>query len=72
MKDPTQVMGRLRLLSQLAHWLSSCKNWPLVRGLYEAIIESVGLGECTWATNFDHYESRIPAGVPDQREPAAP
>ena len=59
MNETPKAVGRLGLLSQLAHWLCTCKNWPLVRGLYEAIVESTELGEADWNTNFYHYESRI-------------
>ena len=38
MKETSMALSRLRLLSQVAHWVSSCENWPLVRGLYEAIV----------------------------------
>ena len=41
MKELPMVLGCLRLLSQLAYWLSSCRNWPLVWGLYEAIVKSI-------------------------------
>ena len=27
--------GRLRLLLKLAHWIFRCRDWPLVRGLYD-------------------------------------
>lgn len=44
--------GRPRLLSKLAHWMCRCRDWPLVRGLYEGIIESVELGEASWVEDF--------------------
>ena len=52
--------GRLRLLSKLAHWMCRCRDWPLARGLYEGIIESVELGEASWVEDFGHYETMIP------------
>ena len=57
MKEIKPALGRLRLLSQISHWLCCCRNWPLVCGLYEAIVESIELGEAEWTSNFDHYET---------------
>ena len=44
----------------VAHWLCKCKDWNTVRGLYEAVLESIELGEETWLSDFSHYESMIP------------
>ena len=60
MKEMNLVLGRLRVLSQIAHWQCTSKNWPLVCNLYKAITESVELGETEWCQNFYHYESQIP------------
>ena len=59
MQDGPDKQGRLQLMSSVAHWLCTCKNWPVVRGLYEGIIESVELGEATWCDDFSHYENML-------------
>ena len=45
MKDRHAAQGRLDFLSKIAHWLCRSKDWGLVRGLYEAVLESIELGE---------------------------
>ena len=67
MDDQAQAMGRLRLLCRLAHWTCKCRDWPLIRGLYEAVIESVELGEEDWTSDFSHYETMIPPGPSAQQ-----
>ena len=63
MKDMAKAVGRLWVLLQLAHWTCACKNWGLVWGLYEAIIESIELGEAEWTSNLEHFKSRVPVTV---------
>ena len=63
MADYTEAQGRLKLLCKLSHWLCKCKDWSLVLGLYEGVIESVELGEAHWTDDFGHYETMIPMAV---------
>ena len=44
MKDPGATRKWLELLSTVSHWVCCSKDWPLVLGLYEAVLESIGLG----------------------------
>ena len=54
-----QGLGRLRVLTLISHWMCKCKNWPMIKGLYESIIEEIEMGECTWADDFSGYETMI-------------
>ena len=60
MQDKQLANGRLRFLSLLMHWLCRCKDWGLVKSMYEAVMESIETGEETWNSNFGHYETMIP------------
>ena len=60
--DP-DVRGRLRVLTQVAHWMGKIKNWPTIRALYEAIIEEVEMGESEWGLDFSGYETMLPTVV---------
>ena len=44
MNDYRLAHGRLKFLSQLMHWLCKCKDWGQVKGMYEAVMESIELG----------------------------
>ena len=44
-----------------------CKDWSVIRGLYEAIIESVEMGEAQWTDCFDHYEMMVPSWRDESR-----
>ena len=55
-----ELRARLDFLMKISHWLCRCRDWPLVRGLYEAVLESIELGEETWFSDFSHYESMVP------------
>lgn len=59
-KSPDRAKGRLKVLCRVAHWVCKCKDWPAVRNIYEAIIESVELGESEWWSSFDSLESLLP------------
>ena len=67
-RDGEERRGRLNVLCKLAHWLCRCKDWGLVRGLFEAIIESVEMGEALWTDDFSHYEMMLPAGAGQMME----
>ena len=62
MEDQMEAMGRLQFLCRLTHWLCRCRDWGLVRSLYEAVIELVELGEEMWCSDFSHYETMVPVG----------
>ena len=69
MEDTAKAAGRLSLLSKLAHWLCRSKDWLLVRGLYESIMESIEMGEVEWTDDFSHYDSMVPmAHIDTHRE----
>ena len=62
-RDIAAAIGRLRVLSLVSHWLCRCRNWNLVRGLYEGIIEEVETGESEWGDDFTGYETMLPVGL---------
>ena len=62
-RDPDSAMARLRFLSMVAHWMCHCRDWSLVRSVYKAVLESTELGECTWFSDFSHYENMVPGVV---------
>ena len=55
-----EAVGRLRVLSQIAHWTGRVKDWPSVRALYESIVEEIELGESTWLSDFGSYKTMLP------------
>ena len=59
MTDSKEAHGRLAFLCKLAHWYCRCRDWALVRGLFEAVMEAIELGEETWLSDFTHYETMI-------------
>ena len=59
LEDRNVAFKRLELLSKLAHWLCHCRDWMVVKGLFEAILEAVELGEEDWFSDFGHYEHMI-------------
>ena len=60
MMEKEEAMGCLKVPCRVAHWLCKCKEWGIVRSLYEAIIDSVEMGEEEWTSDFAHYETMIP------------
>ena len=62
MEDEGQAKGRLSLLCKLAHWYCRSQDWNAVKGLYEAVMDSIELGEESWTSDFSHYESMVPYG----------
>ena len=58
--DP-DVVGRLRVLTLVAHWMGKTKNWPLIRSFYESIMEEIELGEKVWTDDFSGYETMLPS-----------
>ena len=63
MVDQYAAKCRLEFLMKVAHWVCRCRDWPTVRGLYEAVLESIELGEETWMSDFSHYENMLPNTV---------
>lgn len=59
-KNTDRALGRLKVLCKVAHWMCKCRDWVAVKNIYEAIIESVELGETEWTHNFEAYESLLP------------
>lgn len=59
-KDQEKAMGRLKVLCRVSHWLCKCKDWPAVKSMFEAIIESVEMGESEWTSSFDYMEGMLP------------
>ena len=53
-------MGRLRVLTLISHWMCKVKNWPVVRTLYESIIEDIELGDRDWVDDFSGHETMLP------------
>ena len=60
MGDRQAAQRRLEFLCKIAHWQCRAKDWTLIRGLYEAVIESIELREETWRKDFSHYETMVP------------
>ena len=59
-----EARGRLRVLTLISHWQCRVKTWPVIRSLYESIIEEVETGERTWEDDFSGYETMLPAITP--------
>ena len=51
--------GRIQLLCKIAHWVCRTKDWNCVKSLYEAILESIEMGEENWVSDFSHYENML-------------
>ena len=65
-------MGRLRVMVLMAHWYAKSQNMPLIRTLFESIVEEIELGDKEWTDDFSGYETMIhtPA-IPTNPLPAA-
>lgn len=59
-KDVRRAHGRLKVLCKVAHWMCKCRDWVAVRNIYEAIIESIEMGEADWQDGFQFYETLLP------------
>ena len=59
MEDINNALGRLRVLTLVAHWLCKNRHWPTVRTQYEAIIEEIELGEKEWTDDFSSNEMML-------------
>lgn len=68
MRSDEDRTGRLKLMSLMAHWMCRCRDWPLLRNLYDGIVESIEMGEETWTSDFSHYETMIPKGPSTEKE----
>ena len=60
--------GRLRFLTLVAHWYCRSQDWAAVKSLYEAVVDSIELGEETWNSDFSHYETMVPLGRSVERK----
>ena len=59
MENRVEARGRLKFLSQIAHWMCASKDWNMVKSLYEGVVESIELGDEVWTSDFTHYENLI-------------
>lgn len=59
-REEERACGRLKVLCRVAHWVCKCNYWPAVRNIYEAIIESIEMGDADWWNSFDNFESLLP------------
>ena len=55
--DPAQILGRLRLLRQVAYLKLRGYEWHLIRKMYAAILTSIETKEYSWESNFDYFET---------------
>ena len=63
MKGDHNAQGRLRILVLISHWYCKTKNWPVIRSLYESIMEEIELGEHDWTDDFSGYETMLPTAT---------
>ena len=54
-----QVLGRLKLLKQLAYWKIRTGDFPKVRQLYMGVLNAIEQGESSWSSNFQLLEMMI-------------
>lgn len=59
-RDQQRATGRLKVLCKVAHWFCRAKDWSSIRTIYEAIIESVEMGENDWTSPFESFEALVP------------
>ena len=55
--DPTEILGRLRLLRQLAYLKLRGYEWHVIRKMYAAILTSIETREYSWESNFNRFET---------------
>ena len=56
-------IGRLKVLSLVAHWYGKSRNWPLVRSLFEGIMDEIESGESEWVDDFMGFETMLPLAI---------
>ena len=56
-KDPAQILGRLKLLRQIAYLNLRGYEWHLLSKMYAAILMSIETAEYSWESNFDRFET---------------
>ena len=54
--DPTEILGRLRLLRRVAYLKLRGYDWQLIRKMYAAILTSIETKKYSWESNFDRFE----------------
>ena len=54
-------LGRLRVLTLIAHWYGRTKNWSMIKSLYESIMEEIEMGDKEWLDDFSSYETMLPS-----------
>ena len=63
MEDRLAAKGRLEFLCKVAHWMCKARDWNNIKSLYEAVLESIELGEEDWHSDFSHYETMVVQGI---------
>ena len=63
LRGDRDMIGRLRVLMLMAHWMCKCRDWSLLRGMFESIMEEIETGECDWGNDFSSYETMIPTAT---------
>ena len=66
--EPSQILGRLKLLRRMAYARLRGYEWPLIRKMYAAILRSIETKENTWESNFDRYETILYRRQPTSRK----
>ena len=61
MQNDQNAIGRLRVLTLIAHWYGKTKNWGMIRSMFESILEEVEMGEKDWLDDFSGYEMMLPS-----------
>ena len=64
--QPTEILGRLKLLRRMAYIKLRGYEWSMVRKMYAAIVRSIEAEENTWSSNFDRFESILYRRIPQK------
>ena len=69
-----EASGRLNVLNAISLWQCKTRNWPMVKNLFEAIIDEIELGDRTWNDDISSFETLLtlnPAPMPNTNTSAA-
>ena len=66
--DLTETLGRLRLLHRIAYLKIRGNDWVQIRTMYAAIVRSIEIGDCSWESNFDRFESIVTCKREEKRK----
>ena len=64
--QPTEILGRLKLLRRMTYIKLRGYEWSMVRKMYAAIVRSIEAEENTWSSNFDRFESILYKRIPQK------